>query len=105
MRKPGAALTSTSARASPRADDRRGRDHVDTRDVETDDARRLDGALRDQRMHLVRHVGGAAAGAQVGVATQQHALPAAGTLVLVEPCSARISSAISSSRSLLSAVA
>ena len=47
--------------------------HVDAADMQADDGRRRDRARRDLGMHVIGHVGGGAAGGQVGVVAQDHA--------------------------------
>ena len=48
------------------------RHHVDAGDVQADDLGGIDGAGRHGRMHPLGHVDGRAAGAQIGVAADQH---------------------------------
>ncbi len=65
-------------------------DHVDAADVQAHHLRRRHGARGHLGMHVVGHVGGGAAGAQVGVVAQQHALrPWPGTDSGVRPCTSQ----------------
>jgi hypothetical protein len=74
MRRPGAAFTSTtpprwfSIGCSTLAH------HVHAADIEADHLRRFHRARSHFRMHVVGHVGGGAAGRQVGVVAQDDAL-------------------------------
>ena len=72
IRRPGPALTSTidAALLLQRAADVAGHD-VDAGDVQADARGRFDGAGGDLGVDLVGHVGGGAAGAEVGVAADQ----------------------------------
>ena len=56
-------------------------DHVHAADVQADGLRRPRWRGRRSRVHVVGHIGGAAAGGQVGVVAQHHALALGGTAV------------------------
>jgi hypothetical protein len=77
MRRPGAALTSTMPPFCVLDRLEHAVAHqVDAADVQAHHVRRFDRARRHFRMHVVGDVGGRAAGGQVGVVAQDHALAA-----------------------------